>query len=156
MVRYRMKVYIKLLIAILVIISISIFYLYSTSPNHVVVDETGQTIGIQNKARETLQGNKFWKDQVYQVEKALGFAILAPQRQTQWDQKMQKTQEKTDNLMNEMYAKYPALRPKPSEMLREAADRKKAEEDEQFLEDLRLKYIARMQKTLPIVKAKAR
>jgi len=57
-------------IAVLVVLLVVCGYIFITKPDKVVISEKGNVVGILNKSRSLLQGDRFWK---YQLDLATEF-----------------------------------------------------------------------------------
>lgn len=135
-----------------------LLFLYFSSPGNVVVDARGNINGSINRARESIQREAFWKDQLTKVNSELQWELGAPQRQMELDQEMNQMMRAIDQSMEEIYLDYPEMRPSPTqqqaESLRERADEIEQQELDLYLENFRIERISELREILPIVKAR--
>lgn len=149
------KIIILLGLAILVVV---VAYLYFSSPGEVVVDEKGETVGMINKVRETLQGKEFWREQLREVDREIYNHISEPQRRAESSRDLDRALRQANQEMEEMYKKMPEARPSPAERqaeaLRELADRIETAEVYRVLEVFQLERIEKLRNIRPLVQAK--
>lgn len=139
-------------------------YVYFSSPEEVVVTPTGQILGILNQARASMQGRTFWKDQLDQAHRTFRWEQGEPERAAEraagLRQVIETVERENKKIREQVYRESPNLRPSPaarqSEALRELADRIEQAETERMLEQLRLERIANLERTLPLLEARAR
>jgi len=102
-------------------------YLYFSSPGEVVVNGTGEVLGLINNVRATLQGKRFWRGQLREVDSEIDKHLSDPQFMTETRRALDQVGRKTDQALEEVYKKNPEIRPSPAERqaeaLRERADR---------------------------------
>lgn len=134
-------------------------YLYFSSPGKVVVDTNGEVKGLTNNIRASLQGKGFWKNQLKEVNSELEWELGEPQRQEKLDHEMNQMFRELNQSMENMYRKYPDMRPsayeRQAEALRERADQIEQQELDRYLENIRLKRIAELRSILLLVRANA-
>lgn len=144
---------------ILAIAAAAAAYLFVSEPGTVVVSANGEISGLANNARETLQGSRFWRDQLKTANKELQDALDAPARDAALRRELSKLEQEIRQESEDMYRKYPDLRPSPTERkaesLRDAADRIEQAELDRLIEEHRLKRIARLQEIIPTIRARA-
>lgn len=144
---------------ILAIAAAATAYLFLSEPGTVVVSANGEISGLANNARETLQGSRFWRDQLKTANKELQDALDAPARDAALRRELTKLEQEIRQESEDMYRKYPDLRPSPAEQkaesLRDAADRIEQAELDRLIEEHRLKRIARLQEIILTIRARA-
>lgn len=95
-------------------------YLYISSPGEVVVEENANVIGLFNKARESIQGKRFWKNQLIEVENELEWELGEPKRIAEFDREMRKDDREFQKEEEQFYQEYPDMRPSAAELKAEA------------------------------------
>ena len=98
----------KRLTILLVIILLFLGFFFITRPGKVVITETGKVTGMFNKARASLQGDKFWRDQLRKAS-AEYTKSLVPQPPSSSElrelyQKMRDDQKALDARMASLYS----------------------------------------------------
>ena len=144
----------KLAIGGAALVIISLWALFS-SPDSVVVDSSGEINGSINALREKVQGLGFWENQLTQLHSELAVAQNFPDMMDQMkrdiDKSFEPVLEEMDQTMEDLYTKYPEMRPTPeeqqAEMLRKRADAIEAEESRQ---DMRRIFAERARELIAI------
>lgn len=134
-------------------------YIAISSPDHLVVSQRGEIIGISNVARATLQGRRFWQEQAREAKIELKWNRAAPQRDAERNVRIDALMARTDQRLNEFYERYPKAKPSPAEQkaeaLREEADRIEQAELGQILEQRRLARIAELEMIIQLLESKS-
>lgn len=130
-------------------------YISSSSPNEVVVDESGAIHGTLNNARAALQGRQFWENQRQQTKLELDRKISQPEFLAKYRADLAVAKQMVDTSMEKQYEKHPELRPLmpqvEADALRERADQIEQAEFWRLTEIDRLKRITALQKILVAV-----
>lgn len=141
-------------------------YIAFSQPNVVAFEQDGSVVGVTNKMRESIQGYKFWENQLRLVRSRLRRELSAPERQAIAKQYFDAQQESIDRKMEEfhqemeeVYQKYPDWRPSQAQQeadaLREKADEIEQTESDAIMEKYRLIRISELRQLLPVAEAKA-
>ena len=154
------KPVLKKAIILFALAALIISYLYFSSPDKVVVNETAEIKGFINKVRAGLQGKDFWKDQLSTITSELQWELSEPQREAEEKKEWRQEEREWKKEMEEFYLENPDMRPsraeRRAERLRERADRiEEAEMDREFEQD-RIERIAELRKILKVVQARAK
>ncbi len=144
----------KIKISLFIVGGICLFLFFS-SPNKLVVDELGNIKGITNKAREIVQGKKFWRRQGLKADEDLKWYLEQPKREAkseaEWNALVRELKEEDEKL----YREYPEMRPSKAEQLaeelREKADRIEEEEHKKEDEKWRKKEIAKLHVIIGVI-----
>lgn len=135
-----------------------IVYIATSSPDHLVVTEHGEIIGITNIARAALQGRQFWQEQAKVAKAELKWNQEAPQRDAERKARIDALLARTDQRLNDIYERHPNARPSPAEQkaeaLREEADRIEQAELTQIIEQRQLEKIAKLEIIIQILEAR--
>lgn len=153
--RYTTKVKI-----VLVGVILSVAYLYLSSPGKVVVQDNGEVKGLVNKTREALQGKRFWKGQLFEVNKELAWKLGEPRREAEFDQELRAMVREFEKEDEQFYRDFPDMRPSPverhAEALRDRADALEQGELGHELEQWRLQRIAELRRIKRLVEVQAK
>lgn len=137
-------------------IALIFLYLYFSSPGKIIVDKQGNIGGMINNVRELIQGKRFWRNQLIEVNSELESKLEAPQFQAKFNPEMNQMVREIDPSLKEIYQKYPDLKPSAAERqadaLRERADQIEQQELDRYLEKLRIERISELRKIFLIVK----
>ncbi|MFO1393036.1 MAG: hypothetical protein U1F09_04640 [Steroidobacteraceae bacterium] len=111
------------------------------------MNEAGEVDGLVNNGRLLLQGQRFWQDQMREVNEALEWELTEPQRRAEGYRLEAELSAEMRRLDADYYPQHPELRPTPGELkaqaLREMADRIEEREFDRMMEPLRLQEIGR-------------
>jgi len=149
----------RIFLTVLTLVTVAVLYLYFSSPGRVVVSRTGEIQGLANQARASLQGKRFWRDQLHEVTREIRWddsGILEnsvdgrTSGESDWD---------ADREMETYYRKYPKSRSSLAE-LHAKAERGRITQVEwmvysSLLEELRKNRSHELQGILPVVRSKA-
>jgi len=137
-----------------------LLYLYFSSPGKLVVSPAGEIKSIVNMTRAAIQGRTFWKNQLEEANRSLRWKRGEPARAAEARRVVENTRRETKQLMEDMYRQYPGTRPSTASQqaaaLRELADQIEQTEMERMLEQSHLQHIAELERTLPLLQARAR
>lgn len=101
-------------------------YLNFSSPGRVVVSDTGEVKGLVNILRMKLQGARFWRDQLQEVNKTLAWKLAEPERDAAFERELSQLEDEIREDEEQMYRQHPELRPTEEEQrakaLRDQAD----------------------------------
>ena len=132
----KKRVLIKISLGLLFVIGFT-GYLFLSSPDGVVVDETGKIDWVINNARETLQGKRFWRNQLNKVNDRIlsgeNALIWIPQTSAMHREERMKKNINPD----EFYGNYPDAKPsatmQKAGLLRDKADELEGLGKEQYI-----------------------
>lgn len=137
-----------------------ILYLFYSSPDNVAINEKGEIKGFINKARASLQGKGFWKDQLLTIKSELQWEQSEPEREAEFEKELEQFDRKLKKEMEEFYRENPDMRPSRAELradrLRERADQIEDAEWDRELQKMRLERIKELKKILRVAQAKAK
>jgi len=129
-------------------------YLFFSTPGEVIVEGTGRIDGLANKAREILQGTRFWGNQLQEVESAISWQLSSPERQKEFESSLREV----DRYLEEFHKQFPQLRPTPEERqiqaLRDRADELESAQTDRLLENFRLERISELRAIYRMIEAK--
>lgn len=146
-------------LTVAILLTVAVHYLYFSSPGCVVVNQKGDIHGLVNKARATLQGEKFWRDQLQEVNREIqwddsGILRNAANGRSLWEPDRDAIRE-----MEMFYRRYPQLRSSLAELHTEA---KRGQITQikwmifsGYLEEMRRNRSRELQNILPVVRSKA-
>ena len=133
----------------------SITYLYLSSPNALVLSKDGEIAGIANVVRAQLQGNAFWKNQLFEARRALEWAQTDPQRTAMRKERLETLLAQSKLGLEEFDRLHPRSKPsaasEEAERLRDAADGIEQAETDQYIESIRISRIARLENIIKIL-----
>ena len=133
----------------------SITYLYLSSPNALVLSKDGEIAGIANVVRAQLQGNAFWKNQLFEARRALEWAQTDPQRTAMRKERLETLLAQSKLRLEEFDRLHPRSKPsaasEEAERLRDAADGIEQAETDQYIESIRISRIARLENIIKIL-----
>ena len=133
----------------------SITYLYLSSPNALVLSKNGEIAGIANVVRAQLQGNAFWKNQLFEARRALEWAQTDPQRTAMRKERLETLLAQSKLRLEEFDRLHPRSKPsaasEEAERLRDAADGIEQAETDQYIESIRISRIARLEDIIKIL-----
>ncbi|OHE80782.1 MAG: hypothetical protein A2107_06715 [Verrucomicrobia bacterium GWF2_62_7] len=140
-----------------------IAFAFFSSPGGVVVDETGNVEGLLEKTRLVLQGKRFWKQQLQNVqaelsrEESWSYPELMAKIERTSLQNSRNIEATIDKLFEKIYAAHPELRPSAETLQANALRAQAAQLEEADLsakiESKRLRRIAELRRILIIVKS---
>ena len=144
-------------------------YLYLSSPGKLVVLDSGDVDGPTNQARQILQGQRFWENQLFEVNRELDDMLAWPQELAEFDREMerQSVEYKRDAELEweRFYRENPELRPTAAERkaqaLRDRADElmdladdiELAQQDRE-LEEWRIQYVEELRRIRQLVESR--
>src|SRR4030067_1150041 len=105
----------KVFLALMILLIVVLHYLYFSSPGRVVVNKNGEIYGLTNKAREALQGKKFWRDQLDEVRQEIQWEEFGILRKAANDRTLEKIGRDTNREMGKYYRRYPQIRSSKAE-----------------------------------------
>lgn len=153
------KAAMKAFLGLTILLTVVLHYLYFSSPGWVVVNRNGEIHGLVNKAREALQGKKFWKDQLHEVRQEIQWEEFGILRKTANDRILEKISRNTNREMEKFYRRYPQARFSNAERRGEArrgqVDQVKWMKFHPFIEEMRQKRFQELRMILPVVQSKA-
>jgi len=149
----------RVFLTLLTLLTVAVHYLYFSSPGLVVVNKDGEIHGLTNKARATLQGKKFWRDQLHEVNQELRWDESGILRYAANGRTFEKTDRDANREMEKLYERYPQFRSSMAELHNEAVSRRVNQVKwiifSGFLEQMRRERSQELQNILPIVRSKA-
>ena len=137
-------------------------YLYLSSPDRIVINDSGEIEGIINKARSTVQGKAFWEEQLHVAKSELEWELAEPERLAELERQENQKSKDLQKLFEEAYERFPEIRPSPTERLAEAL-RENADRIERasarksllsILEEIRSRRIAEIRRAIQIIEDK--
>src|SRR4030042_1562604 len=78
-------------------------------------EKNGEIYGLTNKAREALQGKKFWRDQLDEVRQEIQWEEFGILRKAANDRTLEKIGRDTNREMEKYYRRYPQIRSSKAE-----------------------------------------
>lgn len=135
-------------------------YVVFSSPDEIVVNDSGEAEGVINNIRANVQGGRFWIDQLNLLNADLEWELKEPQRRAEMENEMKQMELEMKKEDEEYYRQNPDLRPSRTEVqaerLRERADEIEMAEFEREMEQMRIENIRRLRHLISIVKPKAK
>lgn len=155
----RRKKTARVFLTVLTLLTVAVHYLYFSSPGWVVVNQNGEIHGLVNEARASLQGKRFWRDQLHEVTREILWDDSGIRRNAANGRTSGKPDRDADREMEMYYRRYPQLRSSLAELHTEA-ERGRITQIEWmivsgFLEEMRRNRSQELQGILPIVRSKA-
>jgi len=148
----------KVLFIIFAALITEVSYLSLSNANSLVVTVAGNIQGFSNKARESLQGEKFWVSQLKIAHEDLRWELDEPKREAEWERELAEFEREMRREDAEFYKEYPDMRPSKTETrvqaLRDKADQLEQEELDRELEEDRLILINDLRKTIKYIESK--
>ncbi|KRT73350.1 MAG: hypothetical protein XU12_C0010G0088 [Deltaproteobacteria bacterium CSP1-8] len=149
----------KVFLALMILLIVVLHYLYFSSPGRVVVNKNGEIYGLTNKAREALQGKKFWRDQLDEVRQEIQWEEFGILRKAANDRTLEKIGRDTNREMEKYYRRYPQIRSSKAERqaegMRGQFDHIRWIRFNPVFEEIRLKRFQELDMILPVVQSKA-
>lgn len=150
----------RLFLLLLTLLTVLGHYLYFTSPGWVVVNRNGDIDGLTNRARATLQGKRFWRDQLQEVHREIQWDETGPLRYAANEHSRQWPGRKVVREMEGLYRRYPQIRSSDADLRTEEATIGRVNPTRWIqltghLEEMRRKRFQELQGILPVVEAKA-
>lgn len=146
-------------LVLLTLLTVVVHYLYFTSPGWVVVNQDGEIHGMTNKARATLQGKKFWRDQLHEVNREIQWEGSGSVRTSGNEQTSENPDRDAGREMERIYRRYPQFRSSYAELQAETmggpVNQIKWMKFYSFLEEMRRQRFQELQNILPVVQSKA-
>jgi hypothetical protein len=146
-------------LALMILLIVVLHYLYFSSPGRVVVNKNGEIYGLTNKAREALQGKKFWRDQLDEVRQEIQWEEFGILRKAANDRTLEKIGRDTNREMEKYYRRYPQIRSSKAE--RQAEGMKGQFDHIRWIrfnpvfEEIRKKRFQELDMIFPVVQSKA-
>lgn len=149
----------RVFLTVLTLLTVSVHYLYFSSPGRVVVNRSGEIQGLTNKARASLQGKRFWRDQLREVTREIRWSDSGTLQDAVNGRTSGEPDWDADREIETYYRRYPELRSSLAE-LQTKAERGRITQVEWMvysglLEELRQNRSHELQGILPIVRTKA-
>ena len=117
-----------------------------SGPDGVVVGVDGEVIGLTNKTREALQGERFWVGQLITAKRQLRWLEERPARDAEHDAKLTEFTEKANQKMEAFKRDRPdferVTKPSEGDALRALADDADRAESKARMEGMRIKRMA--------------
>lgn len=155
----RRKKATRVFLVLLTLLTVAVHYLYFSSPDLVVVNKDGEIHGLTNKARATLQGKKFWRDQLHEVHRELRRDESGILRYAANGRTLEKPDREANREMEKYYRRYPQFRSSLAELHTEAVRGRVNQVKwiifSGFLEEMRRERFQELQSILPVVRSKA-
>jgi len=149
----------KVFLALMILLIVVLHYLYFSSPGRVVVNKNGEIYGLTNKAREALQGKKFWRDQLDEVRQEIQWEEFGILRKAANDRTLEKIGRDTNREMEKYYRRYPQIRSSKAERqaegMRGQFDHIRWIRFNPVFEEIRQKRFQELDMILPVVQSKA-
>ena len=142
------------------VVGAALVYLFLSSPGGVSLDEKGNIKGMFNQARVGLQGERFLRNQIKEIDAELQMWLDQPRQEAEWDREIDQMDREFNQSMEQFYRENPDIKPSAAERraenLRMRAERIEMAELNRFTEKIRLGRIAELRKILPIAKSKVK
>jgi hypothetical protein len=155
----RRKKATRVFLMMLTVLTVAVHYLYFSSPGLVVVNKDGEIHGLSNKARATLQGNRFWRDQLHEVNRELQWDGNGILRNALDGRTSENTDRDANREMEKFYERYPQFRSSLAELNNEAVrgrvNQVKWMIFSGYLEEMRRERVQELENIFPIVRSKA-
>lgn len=149
----------RVFLMMLTLLTFAVHYLYFSSPGLVVVNQNGEIHGLTNKARATLQGEKFWRDQLHEVNRELRWDESGIIRDATNGRTSENTDRDANREMEKFYERYPQFRSSLAELHNEAVRGRVNQVKwiifSGYLDELRRERSQELQIILPVVRSKA-
>jgi hypothetical protein len=149
----------KVFLALMILLIVVLHYLSFSSPGRVVVNKNGEIYGLTNKAREALQGKKFWRDQLDEVRQEIQWEEFGILRKAANDRTLEKIGRDTNREMEKYYRKYPQIRSsnaeRQAEVMRGQFDHIRWIRFNPVFEEIRKKRFQELDMIFPVVQSKA-
>jgi hypothetical protein len=149
----------KVFLALMILLIVVLHCLYFSSPGRVVVNKNGEIYGLTNKAREALQGKKFWRDQLDEVRQEIQWEEFGILRKAANDRTLEKIGRDTNREMGKYYRRYPQIRSSKAERqaegMRGQFDHIRWIRFNPVFEEIRQKRFQELDMILPVVQSKA-
>lgn len=133
-----------------------VLYACFSSPAKVAVNADGAPSDLLNKFRASVQGKRFWANQLKALDRELSFLLSEPQRWAELDQLIRYT----DRKLNKMHQEHPELMPSPAERraeaLRARADAIEGTEISARLEKYRMERIRELRWLRPKIESRSK
>jgi hypothetical protein len=146
-------------LVLLTLLTVVVHYLYFSSPGWVVVSKNGEIHGLTNKARATLQGKRFWSNQLHEVNREIHWEDFGLLRNAANERTLEKPSRDANREMEKVFRRYPQFRSSNAELHTEAmrgqVNQIKWIQFNSFLEEMRQKRFQELQNILPVVQSKA-
>jgi len=143
----------------LALLTFVVHCLYFSSPGLVVVDRNGEIDGLTNRARATLQGKRFWRDQLQEVNREIFEEGTRSLRDAAYERTREKPGRDTDREIETFLRSYPQFRLSTAELHADAkigqVNLTKWIQLNSYLEEMRRKRFRELQGILPVVQSKA-
>lgn len=153
------KTAMRVFLVLLTLLTVAVHYLYFSSPGWVVVNQNGDIHGLANKARATLQGEKFWRNQLQEVNREIQWDDSGILRNVAEEQTSGKRGRNANREMENYYERYPQFRSTMAELHTEAVrgqvNQVKWVQFSSFLVEKRRERFQELQNILPVIRAKA-
>jgi hypothetical protein len=127
----------------LLFVSVAIIFIFST-PSEVVVDKQGEIDGMLNNVRAYVQKEDFWLSQISVIDSAIFEKELIPQRLDEVKTLLDKTEMKTNKIIEDYYKKNP--KSKPSKIKQKADELREMANDLEFNEKMNRFEIKRVKR----------
>lgn len=141
---------------VLIITAVVIYFIFS-SPERVVVNESGEVKGVFNQIRSDLQGKDFWSDQAQEVKKELQEEQNEPVEDAELKKELDKIDADNSRDMEDLYREFPDMRPSEKdrlvEKLRSETDRIEEQEFDRSLKEDRVQRINELRRILTTVES---
>ena len=139
-------------------IGLIFIYIFISSPGGVVIESTGNIDGLTNEFRLLLQGDRFWRGQLKEIEENLQWELSEPERMAEVERTIREVDKDANEIMEDLYRENPTLRPSPASReanaLRRRADRIEEAQMWRMLEEHRLERVEKLRAALRYVKSK--
>jgi len=146
----------KAKIILIILGSLIVLYAGFSSPDEVAVNVDGTPSDLLNKFRASVQGKRFWANQLKALDREISFLLSEPQIMAELNQIMRET----DRKLNKMYQEHPELRPslaeRRAEALRARADAIEGAEISAFLEKFRMERIRELRGLRPKIESRSK
>lgn len=142
------------------VVGAALVYLFLSSPEGVALDGKGNIKSVFNQVRAGIQGERFWKNQVKEINAELQMWLDQPRHEAEWNSEIDQMDREFNQSMEQFYRENPDMRPSAAERrvenLRMRAERIEMAENDRFFRKMRLARIAELRQILPTAKSKVK
>lgn len=122
---------------------------------HLAITQSCEPQGALASARAYLQGSQFWRQQLQYLDKQVAWILREPIRRAQAQEVGDRLEREADRTMEELYAKYPNLRPSAAEQsadeLRHRADAIEQADSDAGMDQILAQRLVELEKCRPVL-----
>lgn len=155
----RRKTATRVSLVLLALLTFVVHGLYFSSPGWVVVNRNGEIDGLANRARATLQGKRFWREQLQEVNREISGEGSRPLRDAANERTWEDPVRDANREMEKFFGRYPQFRLSDAELHADAVAGRvnftKWIQLNSYLEEMRRERFRELKRILPVVESKA-